>query len=90
MQCLVVAPYYNRPTQEGLFQHFCAVAEATDRPIVLYSIPGRCGIEISVGVVAACARVIRMLTRTAKGGSVDRVDQPSSGLGRLRHGIQRR
>jgi 4-hydroxy-tetrahydrodipicolinate synthase len=49
---LVVAPYYNKPNQEGLFQHFSAIAEVTDKPIVLYSIPSRCGIEISVDVAA--------------------------------------
>lgn len=47
---LIVAPYYNKPSQEGLFQHFSAVAETTSKPIVLYSIPSRCGIEISVEV----------------------------------------
>jgi len=45
---LQVAPYYNRPTQEGLFQHFAAIAEAVDFPHILYNIPGRCGVEISV------------------------------------------
>jgi len=45
---LVVAPYYNKPSQEGLFRHFASLAECTDRPIILYSIPGRCGIEITV------------------------------------------
>ena len=45
---LLVAPYYNKPSQEGLFRHFSALAEATAKPIVLYSIPGRCGIEITV------------------------------------------
>lgn len=49
---LVVAPYYNKPNQEGLFQHFSAIAEATEKPIVLYSIPSRCGVEISVDVAA--------------------------------------
>jgi len=49
---LVVAPYYNKPNQEGLFQHFSAIAEVTEKPIVLYSIPSRCGIEISVDVAA--------------------------------------
>jgi 4-hydroxy-tetrahydrodipicolinate synthase len=49
---LVVAPYYNKPSQEGLFQHFSAIAQVTDKPIVLYSIPSRCGIEISVDVTA--------------------------------------
>ncbi len=49
---LIVAPYYNKPNQEGLFQHFSAIAETTEKPIVLYSIPSRCGIEISVDVTA--------------------------------------
>jgi len=79
---LVVAPYYNRPTQEGLFRHLCAVAEATDRPIVLYSIPGRCGIEISVGVVERLrAKYPHVNHIKEAGGSVDRVDQLVSALG---------
>lgn len=49
---LVVAPYYNKPSQEGLFQHFAKVAETTEKPIILYSIPSRCGVEISVEVTA--------------------------------------
>ena len=40
---LLVAPYYNKPSQEGLFQHFSAIAEITQKPIILYSIPSRCG-----------------------------------------------
>lgn len=49
---LVVAPYYNKPSQEGLFQHFSKVAKCTEKPIILYSIPSRCGVEISVDVAA--------------------------------------
>ena len=49
---LQVAPYYNKPNSEGLYQHFRAVAEVTEKPIMLYSIPSRCGIEISVDVTA--------------------------------------
>jgi 4-hydroxy-tetrahydrodipicolinate synthase len=45
---LVVSPYYNRPSQEGLYQHFSMVARATPLPIMLYNIPGRCGVEISI------------------------------------------
>ncbi len=79
---LVVAPYYNKPSQEGLFQHFCAVAEATDRPIILYSIPGRCGIEIGVGVVERLrAKYKHVAWIKEAGGSVDRVDQLKQALG---------
>ena len=49
---LIVAPYYNKPSQEGLFQHFSQIAATTEKPIILYSIPSRCGIEISVEVTA--------------------------------------
>lgn len=49
---LIVAPYYNKPSQEGLFQHFSQIAATTEKPIVLYSIPSRCGIEISVETAA--------------------------------------
>ena len=48
---LVVSPYYNKPSQEGLFRHFSAVAAATALPIVLYNIPGRCGVEVSIETV---------------------------------------
>jgi 4-hydroxy-tetrahydrodipicolinate synthase len=79
---LVVAPYYNKPSQEGLFQHFAAIADATDRPIILYSIPGRCGIEIGVPVVARLrARYPHVRWIKEAGGSVDRVDQLKQALG---------
>jgi 4-hydroxy-tetrahydrodipicolinate synthase len=48
---LLVAPYYNKPSQEGLYRHFSLLAESTAKPIMLYSIPGRCGIEIAVETV---------------------------------------
>ena len=48
---LLVAPYYNKPSQDGLFAHFSALAECTEKPIVLYSIPSRCGIEISTSTI---------------------------------------
>lgn len=80
---LVVAPYYNKPSQEGLFRHFCALAETTDKPIILYSIPGRCGIEISVGVVERLrAKYKHVAWIKEAGGSVDRVDQLKQALGR--------
>jgi len=79
---LQVAPYYNRPTQEGLFQHFARIAEVTDKPIILYSIPGRCGIEISVKVIERLrAKFPHVAHIKEAGGSVDRVDQIISALG---------
>ena len=49
---LQVTPYYNKPTPEGLYRHFSAVAEAAELPIVLYNVPGRCGVPIPVDVIA--------------------------------------
>jgi 4-hydroxy-tetrahydrodipicolinate synthase len=73
---LQVAPYYNKPTAEGLFQHFRAIARATKLPIMLYSVPGRCGVEIDVETVRrlaeACPNIVGI---KEAGGSADRVSQ---------------
>jgi 4-hydroxy-tetrahydrodipicolinate synthase len=77
-----VAPYYNKPSQEGLFQHFHAIARATKLPIVLYSIPGRCGIEIAVDTVRRLARdSVNIIGIKEAGGSADRVSQLRQALG---------
>jgi 4-hydroxy-tetrahydrodipicolinate synthase len=79
---LVVAPYYNKPSQEGLFRHFSAIAETTDKPVVLYSIPGRCVIEIGVGTVERLrAKYPNVSHIKEAGGSCDRVDQLRNALG---------
>lgn len=79
---LQVAPYYNKPTQEGLFQHFRAIARATKLPIVLYSIPGRCGVEIGVETVQRLARDCKnMIGIKEAGGNSDRVSQLRAALG---------
>jgi 4-hydroxy-tetrahydrodipicolinate synthase len=79
---LQVAPYYNKPTQEGLFQHFREVARNTRLPILLYSIPGRCGIEIGVEtikrLIKECKNVIGI---KEAGGNPDRVSQIRAALG---------
>ncbi|MCS6853749.1 MAG: 4-hydroxy-tetrahydrodipicolinate synthase [Elioraea sp.] len=54
---LIVTPYYNRPTQEGLFLHFKAIAEAVDIPIFIYNIPGRSAVDMSVETMARLARI---------------------------------
>src|SRR5213083_3327306 len=79
---LQVAPYYNKPTQEGLFQHFRAVARKTRLPIVLYSIPSRSGVEIGVDtarrLVQECKNIVGI---KEAGGNADRVSQLRAALG---------
>ena len=54
---LVVTPYYNKPTQEGLYQHYKAITEAVDLPIIIYNIPARCVIDMSVATMARLAKL---------------------------------
>ena len=73
---LVVAPYYNKPSQEGLFRHFEAIAKSTDLPLMLYNIPGRCGVDIAAAtttrLASTCANIVSMKEAS---GSVDRVSE---------------
>src|ERR1043165_3674460 len=79
---LQVAPYNNKPTQEGLFQHFHAIARATKLPLMLYSIPGRCGVEIAVETVNRLAHdVVSIVGIKEAGGNADRVSQLRAALG---------
>ena len=79
---LQVAPYYNKPTQEGLFQHLREVARKTSLPIVLYSIPARCGVEIGVETVKRLARECKNVIGIKEaGGNADRVSQLRAALG---------
>ncbi|HET6409018.1 MAG TPA: 4-hydroxy-tetrahydrodipicolinate synthase [Chthoniobacteraceae bacterium] len=78
---LLVAPYYNKPSQEGLFLHYSKIAEASKLPIILYSIPGRCGIEIGTETVKRLAKACPTIVAIKEaGGSVERVNA-------LRHAI---
>lgn len=67
---LLVNPYYNRPTQAGLYEHFAAIAEATPLPIMLYNIPGRTGVELSVSTIARlyrdCPTIVAMKHATGR------------------------
>jgi len=73
---LVVAPYYNKPSQEGLFRHFSAIAKSTPLRLMLYNIPGRCGVDIAAETVARiqgdCPNVVSI---KEAGGNVDRVSE---------------
>src|SRR6266403_2331748 len=71
---LLVAPYYNKPSQEGLFRHFKAIADATKLPVMLYNIPGRCGVDIGPDTVVRLAQNCRNIVSIKEAsGSVDRV-----------------
>lgn len=54
---LVVAPYYNRPSQEGIYRHFAAINDAVQLPVILYNVPSRCGVDISNETVARLAKL---------------------------------
>src|SRR5436190_8635416 len=73
---LLVAPYYNKPSQEGLFRHFKAIAGATSLPIVLYNIPGRCSVDILPETVVRLAEACRNVVSIKEAsGSVERVGE---------------
>jgi 4-hydroxy-tetrahydrodipicolinate synthase len=68
---LMVGPYYNKPTQEGYYRHFAAVAEAVDLPIVLYNIPGRTGSNITPETIARLAKLPQIVAIKEATGSMD-------------------
>lgn len=70
--CLLVAPYYNKPTQEGLYQHFAAVAGAVDIPQILYNVPGRTGCDISNDTALRLAQVKNIVGIKDATGGVER------------------
>lgn len=75
---LQVGPYYNKPTQEGSYQHFKAVAEAADLPVVLYNIPGRCGIGMTPETIARLAEVENIVAIKEATGSLDQASEIAS------------
>ena len=70
---LQVTPYYNKPTQEGIYRHFSVIAEKSRLPVVLYNVPGRAGVPIAVETVARLAANPLMAAVKEAAGSVDRV-----------------
>ena len=70
---LLVTPYYNKPTQEGMYRHFCAVADAVSRPVILYNVPSRTGVHLTSGTVA----------RLARHGNISGIKEATGELGRV-------
>ncbi len=75
---LMVGPYYNKPTQEGYYRHFAAVAEAVDLPIVLYNIPGRTGSNILPETIARLAKLDPIVAIKEATGSMDQASHVAS------------
>ena len=72
---LQVAPYYNKPTQEGLYRHFATIADSCDIPIVIYNIPGRSGVSVSAETIARLVKNCNIAGVKEACGSVDRVSE---------------
>lgn len=72
---MLVAPYYNKPTQQGLILHFRTVAEATRLPVMLYNVPGRTGVNLLPETVAELARVPNIVALKEASGNLDQVSE---------------
>jgi 4-hydroxy-tetrahydrodipicolinate synthase len=75
---LQVTPYYNKPTQTGFYEHFKAIAEAVDLPMVLYNIPGRCGAGMTPETIARLAEVENIVAIKEATGSLDQASEIAS------------
>lgn len=73
--CLTVTPYYNKPMQEGLFQHFKAIAEHTDLPQILYNVPSRTGCDMLPETIARLAEIKNIVAVKEATGNLSRVSQ---------------
>jgi 4-hydroxy-tetrahydrodipicolinate synthase len=71
--CLSVTPYYNKPTQEGLFQHYKAIAEASDVPLILYNVPGRTAVDLLPETVARLAKIENIVALKDATGDLSRI-----------------
>ena len=79
---LIVTPYYNKPTQEGLYQHYKAINDKCGIPIVIYNIPGRSVIDMSVDTMARLFELKNIVGVKDATGDLDRVDQQLSKMGK--------
>lgn len=70
---LTASPYYNKPTQEGQYQHFAAIAGAVDKPLVLYNVPGRTGANIEPATLARLAEIKNIIAVKEASGSISQI-----------------
>jgi 4-hydroxy-tetrahydrodipicolinate synthase len=75
---LSVTPYYNKPTQEGLYQHYCAIAEASQLPIILYNVPGRTGCNMEPATVARLAELKKIIGTKEASGNISQIGEIAS------------
>ena len=73
--CLLVTPYYNKPTQEGLYQHFKKIAESVDIPIILYNVPGRTSVDMTAATTARLAAIDNIIGTKEAHGTVERIKE---------------
>lgn len=73
--CLSVVPYYNKPDQEGIYQHFKTIAECTSLPVIMYNIPGRVVVEMTPETIARCAQIKNIIGVKEASGKMDTVAQ---------------
>lgn len=76
---LLVTPYYNKPTQEGMYRHFSAVAGATELPVMLYNVPGRTGINMTVETVLRLAEIKNIIALKEAGGNLEQAAEICAG-----------
>lgn len=79
--CLLVSPYYNKPTQEGLFLHYKKIAESVDIPQILYNVPGRTAIDILPETVIRLSKIDNIIGIKEATGEIERVEQIKQGAG---------
>jgi 4-hydroxy-tetrahydrodipicolinate synthase len=72
---LQVLPYYNKPTQEGMYQHFLTIAQEVDLPMILYNIPGRCGVNLEPRTIVKLAEIENIVGIKEASGQLDQVSQ---------------
>lgn len=80
--CLIVTPYYNKPTQNGLYEHYKAIAEAVDIPVILYNVPGRTGCDLLPPTVERLSKFKNIIGIKEATGKIDRAEEISKRCGK--------